>query len=119
MPALHAEINADATGINIRSRFSGSDFQIGENGGQTATQLGVRTLTGATRLDELNHGVGVPTKRDSFQQSPPAFNPDFTIVANDGTGPVNLVIDASSAEPSRTSSTSSTITRPTTLPASP
>ncbi|MBA3483433.1 MAG: flagellar hook-associated protein FlgL [Pirellulales bacterium] len=95
---LHADINADATGINIRSRFSGSDFQIGENGGQTATQLGVRTFTGATRLEDLNHGVGVPTKRDSFQQSPPAFNPDFTIIANDGAGPVNLVIDASSAE---------------------
>jgi flagellar hook-associated protein 3 FlgL len=31
-------------------------------------------------------------------ESPPAFVPDFTIVANDGTNPVNLVIDASGAE---------------------
>jgi flagellin-like hook-associated protein FlgL len=59
---LAAEINANGTGINIRSRISGGDFQIGENGGQTATQLGVRTFNGATRLEELNHGVGVPTK---------------------------------------------------------
>jgi flagellin-like hook-associated protein FlgL len=56
---LSAEINATATGINVRSRTSGSDFQIGENGGQTATQLGIRSYTGATRLDALNYGVGV------------------------------------------------------------
>lgn len=59
---LSAEINAAGTGIDVRSRLSGSDFQIGENGGQTATQLGLRSLTGETRLDELNYGVGVPTK---------------------------------------------------------
>jgi flagellar hook-associated protein 3 FlgL len=57
-----AEINADATGINIRSRLAGADFQIGENGGQTATQLGLRSFTEATRLDALNYGVGVPKK---------------------------------------------------------
>jgi flagellin-like hook-associated protein FlgL len=59
---LHAEINADATGINLRSRLSGSDFQIGENGGLTATQLGLRSSTEATRLADMNYGVGVPTK---------------------------------------------------------
>ncbi len=59
---LAAEINADGTGINVRTRISGGDFQIGENGGQTATQLGLRSLTGATQLDELNYGAGVPTK---------------------------------------------------------
>jgi flagellin-like hook-associated protein FlgL len=91
-----AEINADGTGINIHSRLSGSDFQIGENGGQTATQLGIRSFTGETRLDDLNYGIGVPTKRDGLQ-SPPAVVNDFTIVANDGTGPVNIDIDASSA----------------------
>jgi flagellin-like hook-associated protein FlgL len=94
---VFAEINADGTGINVHSRLSGSDFQIGENGGQTATQLGIRSLTGETRLDELNYGLGVPTKRDGLQSAPPVVN-DFTIVANDGTGPVNLDIDASSAD---------------------
>jgi flagellin-like hook-associated protein FlgL len=93
---VFAEINADGTGINIHSRLSGADFQIGENGGQTATQLGIRSFTGDTRLDDMNHGIGVPTKRDGLQ-SPPAVVNDFTIVANDGTGPVNIDIDASSA----------------------
>jgi flagellin-like hook-associated protein FlgL len=55
-----AEINKDGTGINVRSRLSGCDFTIGENGGQTATQLGLRTFTDQTRLEDLNYGLGVP-----------------------------------------------------------
>jgi flagellin-like hook-associated protein FlgL len=94
---LHAEINADGTGVNVRSRLSGADFQIGENGGQTATQLGIRSLTSETRLEDFNYGLGVPTRRDSLQ-SPPPVVPDFTIVASDGTATVDLVVDASSAD---------------------
>lgn len=56
---LQAEINSAATGINIRSRYSGANFAIGENGGTTATQLGLRTFTDATALDDLNFGAGV------------------------------------------------------------
>jgi len=95
---LHAEIIADGSGINVRSRLSGADLQIGENGGQTATQLGIRSFTGATRLDALNRGVGVPAKRDSYQENPPPFVTDFTITASDGVGTVDLPIDVSSAE---------------------
>ncbi|MCA9231687.1 MAG: hypothetical protein KDA57_13630 [Planctomycetales bacterium] len=63
---LLAEINAKATGINVRSRLSGQDFQIGEvNGGSTATQLGIRTFTEDTKLGSLNYGTGVPTKIDN------------------------------------------------------
>lgn len=54
-----AEINENTTGINVRSRLSGSDFMIGENGGLTATHLGLRTFTGETRLEDLNFGYGV------------------------------------------------------------
>ena len=42
---LAAEINATRDGINVRSRLSGADLTIGENGGQLATQLGIRTYT--------------------------------------------------------------------------
>lgn len=56
-----AEINATGTGVNVRSRISGADFLIGENGGQTATQLGLRSFTAATRLEDLNFGIGVHT----------------------------------------------------------
>jgi len=70
-----AEINATATGINLRSRLSGSDFTIGENGGTTATELGIRSFTTATRLEDLNFGVGVHTEEGA----------DFAILRSDGT----------------------------------
>jgi hypothetical protein len=54
-----ATINESGNGINIRSRVSGTDFMIGENGGTTATQLGLRSLTDHTLLAELNYGRGV------------------------------------------------------------
>ena len=53
---LLAEINAAGDGINVRSRLSGADLTIGENGGTTATQLGIRTYTGAD-------GAGRPQPR--------------------------------------------------------
>lgn len=71
---LLAEINAAGTGVDIRSQLSGVDFSIGENGGTTATELGVRTLVGSTRLDNLNHGLGV----HEFE------GVDFTIRRKDG-----------------------------------
>lgn len=74
--AVLAEINSSGTGINIVSRLSGSDFSIGENGGQTAAQLGVRTLTGSTTLAQLNYGEGVQTATSG---------PDFNIQRPDGT----------------------------------
>jgi flagellar hook-associated protein 3 FlgL len=73
--SLLAQINSTGTGINILSRLSGSDFAIGENGGQTATQLGVRTFTGATLLNQFNYGQGVQTS---------STGPDFVIQRPDG-----------------------------------
>jgi flagellin-like hook-associated protein FlgL len=81
---LLAQINAAGTGIDIRTRVSGADFSIGENGGVTAAQLGVRSLTRESLLSELNHGRGVHT----------ADGTDFTILRSDG---VELEIDISSA----------------------
>jgi flagellin-like hook-associated protein FlgL len=79
---LRAELNAAGTGISIHSKLSGSDFQIGENGGQTATQLGVRTFNRETRLDDLNYGAGVP-RGEGFELPTIAGN-DFTIRTRDG-----------------------------------
>ena len=56
---LYAEINASKTGVNVQSRISGADFMIGENGGKTATQLGIRTLGRDTYLSELDFNRGV------------------------------------------------------------
>ena len=62
---------------SICSRLSGPSFSIGENGGKTATQLGVRTLTAATELADLNSGSGVGLLPAG------AGGPDFTITQPD------------------------------------
>ncbi len=82
---MMAEINTDKTGINIHSRISGSNFTIGENGGTTAADLGVRTFTDNVTLDELNFGYGINTQQGT----------DFTITRADG---VVLEIDLDTAE---------------------
>ena len=56
---LFATINDTRNGIDIRSRVSGADFCIGENGGSMASQLGVRSLDLHTRLEALDFGRGV------------------------------------------------------------
>jgi len=80
-----AAINESGTGIDVRSRLSGADFMIGENGGTTAAQLGLRTFTAETRLDELNFGRGVADRPGT----------DFTITQSDG---VQIDVDVSGLE---------------------
>jgi len=58
---VRATINADNTGINVYNLMSGSEMRIGENGGTTATDLGIRSFHAATPLSELNQGGGVHT----------------------------------------------------------
>jgi flagellar hook-associated protein 3 FlgL len=79
-----AEIAPSGDRLTVRSRLSGSDFSIGENGGSTATQLGIRSLTTSTPLADLNYGQGVASIAGT----------DFTIHRKDGT---DLAIDISSA----------------------
>ncbi|HMO84844.1 MAG TPA: hypothetical protein PKC18_07995, partial [Lacipirellulaceae bacterium] len=66
---LYAAINSAGTGIDVRSRLSGGDFWIRENGGQTAAQLGIR-------WDELNHPIDVPA----------VGGVDFPLRVDDGAG---------------------------------
>lgn len=79
-----AEIDPAGDRISIRSRLSGSDFSIGENGGVTAAQLGVRSLTLQTQLADTNFGWGIHEVNGT----------DFTIRRRDG---VLLDIDVAGA----------------------
>lgn len=54
-------LNADGNGIAISTRLSGASFSISENGGSSASDLGIRTFNGSTLLSDLNRGQGVPT----------------------------------------------------------
>lgn len=65
-PDLTAQISADGRGLAISTRLSGVDFTIGENGGTDATDLGIRTFSGVTRLAELNYGIGLTTEPSSL-----------------------------------------------------
>lgn len=79
-----ADLDPSGAGIRLRSRISGADFTVGENGGQTATQLGIRSLAEDTKLSGLNFGRGVHDVTGA----------DFVIQRKDGT---RLSIDISSA----------------------
>lgn len=91
---LTGSINADGTGINVRSLLSGADFTIGENSGTTATQLGIRTYNGSTQLADFNRGVGVVTNDAVDSSFTPITASDLVITARDGTV---LTVDLSSA----------------------
>ena len=57
---LSVGVNQAGNGLAIASRVSGATFSIGENGGNNATLLGIRTFTASTSLSDLNSGRGVP-----------------------------------------------------------
>ena len=70
-----ASINSSGTGIDVRSNVAGCDFSIGENGGDTASDLGIRSLDSSTKLTDLNKGRGVDEVTGT----------DFTITTVNGT----------------------------------
>jgi len=54
-----ARISDDGTRIDVFNQVSGTSLSIGENGGATATDLGIRTFDTATPLSSLNFGIGL------------------------------------------------------------
>jgi flagellar hook-associated protein 3 FlgL len=81
-PNLDVGINAAGNGLAISTRLSGVNFSIGENGGTTATDLGIRTMTGSTPLSSLNSGQGVPLSTTDSNGNPQT--PEITIEMRDG-----------------------------------
>ncbi len=56
---VKAQINAAGTGIDLLNPLSGTDLRVGENGGTTANDLGIRSLNAQTNLAEFNNAAGV------------------------------------------------------------
>ena len=73
---VRLEINTDGTGLDVVSEVSGIKLSVGENGGTTATDLGIRTLGNPTSLNEYRDGLGVETLQGSD---------DFEVRLHDGT----------------------------------
>lgn len=72
---LRLEINDDATGLNLISEVSGVELSVSENGGTTATDLGLRTFHASTKLADFRHGLGVDNE---------VGKPDFRVRLHDG-----------------------------------
>jgi len=73
---VRLEINDDQTGVNLISDISGIDLSIGENGGTTAEDLGLRTMGTATLLSDFRFGLGVENAEGED---------DFEVRLHDGT----------------------------------
>lgn len=69
-----ASINAAGNGINVVNAVQGAAMTISENGGATASDLGIRSLSPTTMLSNLNNGQGVRTSQGN----------DFSITSADG-----------------------------------
>ncbi|MGN6369966.1 MAG: flagellin N-terminal helical domain-containing protein [Phycisphaerae bacterium] len=88
--SVTAKLSADGTGIEVDNNVSGLPVTIGENGGLTATQLGIRSLTAQTELADLNNGTGV-----TFASATQAGASDFSITRQDG---VSFSVDLTGAK---------------------
>lgn len=95
--AARARINDEGTGIDVFNLLSGSSLTIGENGGTTATDLGIRTLNVDTPLSRLNAGAGVDAIIGKDDIRIVAKNGDEIFVNLDGTRTIGDVIDSINA----------------------
>ncbi|TWU60065.1 Flagellar hook-associated protein 3 [Rubripirellula tenax] len=72
---VKAELDESGGRIVLRSLRSGVDYSIGENGGQTAAALGIRSADGDTKLTSIGRGRGMTLNSNG---------PDLTISRPDG-----------------------------------
>lgn len=98
---VRAEINSQATGINVLNQLSGSRMTISENGGDTAADLGIRSLAGTTSLADLNGGGGVHFQQDADDiaitdgaDTSYGINLDGALTVQDVIDKINLVAGA-------------------------
>ncbi|GAB4197497.1 MAG: flagellin hook IN motif-containing protein [Phycisphaeraceae bacterium] len=80
---LRLQINEEGNGLDLISEVSGLRLSVGENGGTTAEDLGIRTYGRSTLLSDFRDGLGI---------EPVEGEDDFQITLNDGT---NFSVDAS------------------------
>jgi len=89
-----ARINEDGTRIDVFNQVSGTALAIGENGGTTAADLGIRTYDAGTPLDALNFGTGVTRREGEADLRITAKNGSTLEVNLDGAVTVGDVIEA-------------------------
>ena len=92
---LLATLGPTGDRIDIRTRRSGVDFAIAENGGTTAADLGVLTYRGDSQLADFNRGSGVVVQGDSADET--ASLNQFTIEISDAGDTQTYQVDISAA----------------------
>ena len=94
---IRAELKGDEGRIQLRSKKSGSNYAIGENGGDAARSLGIRTATELTQLSSLGNGQGIALNPDSAEISiirPDGVQLDLNLEGSTKVGDViNLIRD--------------------------
>ncbi len=73
---LRLDIAEGGQQLEIVSTVAGLEFSVGENGGTTATDLGIHSFNGDTRLTDLRQGIGLITQEGED---------DLDITLHDGT----------------------------------
>jgi flagellar hook-associated protein 3 FlgL len=95
-----AELSGDGRSVQIRNLLSGVDLSIGENGGQVATALGLRTATVDTPLADLQQGRGIQRRTGPELAITRPDGMRFEIELTDGFRTVGDVINAIHVHPS-------------------
>ncbi len=84
---IRLEVEQDGT-LSMLNEVSGTWMSVGEDGGDTATLLGLRSMGLDTPLSVFNDGDGVPVRSGSVDPETglpnPAADVDFTISLADG-----------------------------------
>lgn len=91
---IELQINDAGDGINILNRISGTRMTVGENGGTTASDLGIRTFDRHTKLSTFNDGTGVSLDNDGDDLSFSLHDGTTFTVDLDGATTVGEVLDA-------------------------
>jgi flagellin-like hook-associated protein FlgL len=74
---VRVEIDPDGQRLNFRNELSGAHMAISEvGGGLTATELGIRSLSGSTLLGDFNDGRGVGSVSGGFDPETGLPDPD-------------------------------------------
>jgi len=98
---VRAQVNDAGTGIDVFNQVAGASLTIAENGGTTASDLGIRTFDQATQLDRLNSGLGVSI-REGYDDLRVTLGTGDTVDVNlDGAttiGDVVNIINAAAAD---------------------
>ncbi len=87
---VRVEISPDGKSLNVLNDLSGGKMSIyNVPGGDTADQLGIRSVRRDTPLSEFNHGRGVQILSGNVDpvtgQPDPLLDRDFTVHLHDGT----------------------------------